>query len=206
MTDESPVHGLDVSRETLERLRVFEQLVLKWNPAINLVSKASLPNFWQRHVVDSMQLLDISGADVPRWCDLGSGGGFPGLVIACIAKGQGRKTQMTLVEADSRKCVFLHEAARQLDLDVTIKNQRIEEMLPAGANIVSARALAPLVKLCGFAARHIAAEGQCIFPKGSRHLEELQDARRVWRFDMVTHPSSTDPTGSVVVLRNLQHA
>lgn len=206
MVKEIPPELSAVSRETLERLQLLEHLVAKWNPAINLVSKPSMADFWERHVVDSLQLFRLAEADSLSWCDLGSGGGFPGLVIASVAKDTGSPTHVTLVESDRRKCVFLREAARQMDLQVTVVNERIEDMPPARATVVSARALAPLPKLCEFAFRHMAEIGQCLFPKGSKHLEELEEARRFWTFDLATHQSTTDPSASIIVLRNLHHA
>jgi 16S rRNA (guanine527-N7)-methyltransferase len=195
----------DVSRETIDRLRLLEELVVKWNPAINLVSKPSLAHLWERHIVDSMPLFEIAGQDSRTWCDFGSGGGFPGLVVASVARELGPQTTVTLVEADSRKCVFLREAARQMDLEVAVLNQRVEDMAPVGARVISARALAPLKKLCDLVAVHAAPGGQYIFPKGARYDEELLDVRRAWSFDLVKHESLTEPSGSILVLRNLHH-
>ena len=195
----------NVSRETIERLRLLQALVVKWNKAINLVSNASLSQIWDRHISDSLQLYDLAEQDVRNWFDLGSGGGFPGLVVAAAARGRDSDMNVTLVESDSRKCVFLREAARQMDLKVSILNQRVEDIAPANADVISARALASLSKLCEMAVRHVSDNGLCIFPKGARHSDEVPEARVSWSFDLVTHQSLTDPSASILVLRNLRH-
>ena len=158
---------MNVSRETLDRLFSFCDLVEKWNPAINLISKSGIAEIWNRHIIDSAQLFQQMPDRAREWCDLGSGGGFPGIVLAILAKQLQPNAQVILVESDRRKSVFLAQASRLLDIDVRVKTQRIEELEPQNADVLSARALAPLSDLCGYAYRHLKPDGVAIFPKGA---------------------------------------
>ncbi|MDZ4312273.1 MAG: 16S rRNA (guanine(527)-N(7))-methyltransferase RsmG [Cypionkella sp.] len=197
---------LNVSRETLERLFDYCELVEKWNPAINLVSKAGIADLWHRHLLDSAQLIQHIPFQGKLWCDLGSGGGFPGMVLAILAKELHPGTNMVLVESDRRKSVFLLEAARLLDVAVSVKTQRIEDLEPQNADVLTARALAPLSSLCDFAFRHLKPEGVAIFPKGAAAAREVQDAKQLWRFDLEQAQSHTDPAALVLALRGIRHA
>lgn len=195
-----------VSRETQERLEALLALTRKWNPAINLVSRASLGDGWTRHVLDSAQLERLAPATAQTWADLGSGGGYPGLVVAVLSRETCPARHVTLVESDQRKATFLREAARQLDLPVQVRAERIEDCAPLAAAVVSARALAPLAALCGFAFRHMAPDGVALFLKGREHAAELDEARKTWRFQEETHPSLTDPQAAVLALREISRA
>lgn len=197
---------LNVSRETMDRLFAFCELVKKWNPAINLVSKSGISQIWDRHVIDSAQLIRQIPAQSGRWCDLGSGGGFPGIVLAVLAKEFQPETQITLVESDRRKAVFLSEAARHLDIAVSIKTQRVEDLEPQNVDVLTARALAPLSSLCGYAYRHLKPDGVAIFPKGAAAEREIEDARKLWQFELDMMQSDTDPEARVLAVRNIQRA
>ena len=197
---------LDVSRETLAQLDALLALVEKWNPAINLVAPGSLADAWQRHVMDSAQLFRFIPANSKKAADFGSGAGFPGLVLAVMAQTVLPHLHMTLVESDKRKATFLSQAARQLGLSVTVRSDRAEVLLPLGADVVTARALAPLTTLCGIAARHMAAEGVAIFPKGTQADKELEDAATHWQFQAEQTQSKTDPAGRILTLKSIQHA
>lgn len=203
---EAEVAGRIVSRETLQQLREFEALVRRWNPAINLVSKASLPVLWERHIVDSAQLLDYCPQDAKHWVDLGAGGGFPGIVVAILAREANAGLRVTLVEADSRKATFLRQAVQALGLSVSVLNDRIESLRNLEADVVSARALASLPELLEFAAQHLQKGGVAIFPKGARHSEELASAQRAWNFDVETHPSLSESGGAILIIRNIERA
>jgi 16S rRNA (guanine527-N7)-methyltransferase len=205
-TGELEVAGRNVSRETLQQLREFEALVRRWNPAINLVSKASLPVLWERHIVDSAQLLDYCPQGAKHWVDLGAGGGFPGLVVAILAREAKADLRVTLVEADARKATFLRQAAQALGLTVSVVNERIESLRNLEADVVSARALASLPELLGFAAQHLQKGGVAIFPKGARHSEELASAQREWNFDVETHPSLSESGAAILIIRNIERA
>jgi len=160
------------------RLRLFAGLVEKWSPKINLVSKADLPHIWERHVQDSLRLLLYVPAGTERAIDLGSGAGFPGLVL-CIATG----IPFDLIESDSRKAAFLMEAVRQTGAPAKIHNTRIEAAAVVPATLITARALAPLDKLLGLAAPLLAPGGICLFPKGRMAADELTAARALWHMD-----------------------
>lgn len=206
MSVERALGGLDVSRETLGRLELFANLVRKWNPAVNLVGRSTVADLWARHIVDSAQIFEIAPADARSWADLGSGGGFPGIVVACLARQFRDGMTVTLVESDQRKAAFLIMAAKELGLDISVRTERIELLQPLGVDVVSARALAPLEKLCAYAFRHMAAAGCAIFPKGARAEEEIAQARRTWMFDLTCFPSLTDPEAQILRIKGLRHA
>lgn len=196
---------LDVSRETLIKLEVMLALVEKWNPAINLVAKASLLDGWQRHVLDSAQLFALIPVHAKKMVDFGSGAGFPGLTLAILAQAALPDLRVTLVESDKRKATFLMQAARQLDVPVTVLTDRAESLTPMSVDVVTARALAPLTTLCGLALRHLAAQGVAILPKGVHADRELTDAATFWRFEAQIVQSQTDPTGRILTLKNIHH-
>jgi 16S rRNA (guanine527-N7)-methyltransferase len=189
---------LDVSRETRDRLTALLALVEKWTRRINLVSAGSLEDGWRRHVVDSVQV-HRAAPPARHWADLGSGGGFPGLVVAVMEAERATPARVSLVESDARKCAFLRAAVRELGLGAEVVSARIEDAPPLGADMLSARALAPLDRLLGYAARHLAPEGLAVFPKGARWREEVQAAERNWSFSLEAIPSITDP--EAVLLR-----
>ena len=144
----------DVSRETFERLEVFSEVLTKWNPKINLVSRKSLEDLWTRHILDSVQVFEIA-PNTKTWLDIGSGGGLPGIIVAILAAERSPETKVTLMESDQRKCAFLRNAARECGVQVTVKSQRIEEAEPESAGVMSARALADLDILLGYSERHL---------------------------------------------------
>ena len=192
--------GRDVSRETLDRLHRLEALIRKWNPAINLVAGSTLSSLWTRHYLDSIQLFDLAPKGAQSWADLGSGGGFPGLIIAILAADERPDMAVTLVESDQRKAAFLSAAARELGLPCTIRAERIEAVAPLSVDVVSARALAPLDTLLGYATRHLAPDGTAIFPKGAGHAEEIARALEHWRFSYQKEPSKSDADGVVLII------
>ena len=134
----------DVSRETQERLEIYGDLLTKWNPRINLVSKKSLDEMWTRHFADSAQIFALAPHSVDHWVDMGSGGGFPGLVVAILGQDGGSPRRMTLIESDARKAAFLRVVIRETGLTATVLNERIEKAAPQSANVLSARALTDL--------------------------------------------------------------
>ncbi|MFT4149243.1 MAG: 16S rRNA (guanine(527)-N(7))-methyltransferase RsmG [Paracoccaceae bacterium] len=195
-----------VSRETRDRLERFAALLLKWNEKINLIGKSTVAQIWDRHIHDSLQIAQIAIGSNPKvWADLGSGGGFPGLVAAIALQGAGSETVFHLVESDQRKAAFLREAARQLETDIVVHASRIEETEPLTASVVSARALAPLRHLCDLSARHLSSGGIAVFPKGASWRSEVEEARTAWAFDLDVHASVTDPQAAILVLRGLCH-
>lgn len=195
----------DVSRETNEQLSHFVAMIKKWNRSINLVSPTTLDDIWDRHIADSAQLLAHRRTDHDLWVDFGSGGGLPALVLAILAKGNGLEVTFRLVESDQRKAVFLNQVIRELGLVASVLCDRVENLRPLGANIVSARAVASLEVLCGWAQRHLVPGGRAIFPKGIRSSEEVLVARRQWAFDIIEVPSMTDAGAKVLILENICH-
>ncbi len=198
--------ALDVSRETQARLQTYAGLLEKWNPRINLVSRATLGALWTRHFLDSAQLLDLAPETTRHWCDLGSGGGFPGLVLAILAPERRPGLRFTLIESDQRKAAFLRTVLRETGAGATVLDSRIEDAPPQTADIVSARALAPLPALLGLAARHLAPQGTGIFPKGVRHEDELRESLELWHFRCEKLPSQTDPDAVILRISELSRA
>lgn len=205
MTDSGALARLPVSRETTERLEALEALLRKWNPAINLVAKSTLPEAWRRHILDSAQIYALAPVQVGHWADLGSGGGFPGLVVAILAHDLDPGRRVTLVESDQRKATFLREAARQLGVSVTVISERIEKTEPLAADVLSARALTGLPGLCAFAERHLRSDGLALFPKGTSWRDEVAEAGRHWKFDITVYPSDTDPSAVVLAMKAISH-
>ncbi len=193
----------NVSRETLARLEAYAALLRKWNRRINLVSRRSLEDLWRRHILDSIQLYQFyeTGATdetLAPWLDLGSGAGFPGLVLAIAGV-----RDVHLVESDGRKCAFLREAARITGAEVTVHNERIEVLSPQGAQTITARALAPLPRLLPLAYGHLIPGGQIILLKGQDVVVELTKATKCWNMSVRHIPSVTDESGSILQLTEI---
>lgn len=195
----------DVSRETHERLTTYLRLLEKWNPKINLVSSSTISDAWSRHFVDSAQLLECAPDEFDTWVDLGSGGGFPGLVIAVLLAKSQPTVQVTLVESDQRKSAFLRTVIRETNLSAKVLSKRIEEADPQAAAVISARALASLPVLLALAARHATPKTTMLFPKGRKWQGELEEAQREWCFKHVAHPSKTDPEAVILRIEEIEH-
>jgi 16S rRNA (guanine527-N7)-methyltransferase len=195
--------AFDVSRETIDQLKIYVALLAQWQKRINLVANATLPEVWHRHVADSAQLVPLA-PDACTWLDLGSGGGFPGLVVAILRHGAGAR--VTLVESDRRKAAFLAEVARQTGITVEIHTARIEQIatqsMLAPVDVVSARALAPLVRLISLSLPFFRHDTVGIFPKGRGAESEIAEARAAWAFDVETIPSLTDEAARIVLVRH----
>ncbi|MEE9588044.1 MAG: 16S rRNA (guanine(527)-N(7))-methyltransferase RsmG [Hyphomicrobiaceae bacterium] len=195
----------DVSRETLECFEVFEDLLRQWQGIKNLVAANSLDDVWLRHFADSAQLLALK-PNAQKWLDLGTGAGFPGMVLAILLRNDSA-ARVTVVESNGRKCAFLRDVARQTGVAVDIVSDRIESVAEhrslAGVEVVTARALAPLGKLLGYAAPFFSASTSGLFLKGRDALKEIKAARKDWRFEVELHPSLTDGNGRIVEIRKL---
>ncbi|MFS4581632.1 16S rRNA (guanine(527)-N(7))-methyltransferase RsmG [Phaeobacter sp. C3_T13_0] len=197
-----PIADLIVSRETYERLKHYEALVRKWSVKINLVSKSTLGNIWERHIVDSLQVCEL--AEHPtNWVDIGSGGGFPGVVAAIVAAERAPDCKVTLVESDHRKCVFLRTAIRECGVNAVVLSERIEEIPSLGAEVLSARALADLTSLLGFAERHLHSDGVALFSKGIQWKKEVDNARSHWQFDLESTKSWTEPEAVILKIKGV---
>jgi 16S rRNA (guanine527-N7)-methyltransferase len=192
----------DVSRETLARLKLFVSLLGDWNARMNLVSAKSLEDVWKRHVWDSAQLFPLLRPGTQSFVDLGSGAGFPGLVLAILLEGRARAV---LYEAIAKKCRFLEEVAHRTGVTVEVRNGRIEEAKPEPFDVVTARACAPLDQLLSYAALFQAKNTQCLFLKGQSVGAELTDAYKSWAMTVERHPSRSDPSGVILDIRELRH-
>lgn len=187
-------------RGTLDKLVDLSALVRKWNPKINLIAKSTETDLWHRHIVDSLQIL-TNGELSARWCDIGAGGGFPGLIVA-IARPE---TEVILIESDQRKCAFLTVAKQQLSLqNVEVRGERIEASAPANADTVSARALTALDNLLPLVSRHMVPHGRAILMKGAQVEQEIATAGQHWDFQVERQASITDPNATILVIRNLR--
>ncbi len=190
----------NVSRETLARLKAYVGLLQDWNARHNLVSAASLPDVWRRHVWDSAQLAQFVPEGARTLADLGSGAGFPGLVLAELLRD---KTQVTLFEATAKKSQFLAAVRERLALNTIVRNERMEDAEFEPFAVVTARACAPLDKLLSYAQHFAAPRSVCLFLKGQNVGSELTQARKSWKMDVQQHPSLTDPSGVVLEIREL---
>jgi 16S rRNA (guanine527-N7)-methyltransferase len=190
---------VSVSRETLARLDRFVATLLTWQRRINLIAPASVRAIWTRHVADSLQLLPLART-AKIWLDLGSGGGFPGLMIACaLAETPGGRVH--LVESNGKKAAFLREAARVTGAPAIVHQARIEQMgvkLDEPVDVVTARALAPLAELLALTEPWLKKSAQGLFPKGQDVGAELTEASKYWNIEAVLVPSKTDPKGRIV--------
>ena len=195
-----------VSRETLDRLEIYEDVLKRWQKAVNLVGPGTLDQVWHRHFADSAQLLWFAPKEAEAWLDLGSGAGFPGLVVAILLaeQGQGR---VTLIESDRRKAAFLSEVARQTGVPVEICCERIEKTATqakfAPVDVITARALAPLDRLLGLAWPFFGDGTVALFLKGRGIEGEIGDASRAWTFEHALQASLTEAEGRIAVIRNL---
>ncbi len=197
------LRAFPVGPTTLARLDGFVDLLRQWNRTINLVARGTLGEVWWRHVADSAQLLAFAPGGARRWVDLGSGGGFPGLVIAVLAAETHLGLEVTLVEGDGRKAAFLATALRAAGVAAGLHAARSETVPPLGADVVSARAVAPLGRLLPLARRHLGPGGLALFPKGATHGSEDADALASCPVEVHKHPSRTDPDAVILEVRGL---
>ena len=188
-----------VSQETLARLKAYADVLADWNARHNLVAKSTLPDLWQRHMWDSAQLASLIPENAKTLADLGSGAGFPGLVLAAMRP----DLAVTLHEATTKKCAFLRAAAERMGLRVTIENARMEDQNKSPCDVVTARACAPLPLLLDYAYRFTGPNSVCLFLKGQNVGSELTEAHKYWNMKASQVPSQTDPSGAIVTVREL---
>jgi len=182
-----------------DRLRAFVDLLLRWNATLNLIAPKDAGVVWERHIADSLQLIPLMPAGVARAVDLGTGGGFPGLVLA-IATG----VKFDLIESDRRKASFLRTAVLETGAPATVHCSRIEDAMVPPAPLVTARALAPLPRLLPLAARFLAADGVCLLLKGAKVEDELTDAQSDWTMTVDRIPSRTGADGMILRIGDLR--
>ena len=194
-----------VSRETLDKLSVFADLLARWNRTARLVAPSTLGSIWHRHMLDSAQLLDHLPTKADKVVDIGTGGGFPGLVLSIIAAERQPCTRFVLVDGNARKCEFLREVCRRTGNGAEIRDVRDSELEPQCADVVTARAVAPLGRLLGMACRHLSEGGTCVFLKGKGVATEIESAAGSWRFEVTATPSRTDGSGRILLIRELTH-
>lgn len=190
----------NVSRETLQRLEAYVALLVEWNARQNMVSKSSLEDVWRRHVWDSAQLAPLLPNSLKTLIDLGSGAGFPALVLAILRP----DVKVSLIEATTKKCRFLAEAARALQVEVDIRNTRIEAGQREGFDAVTARACAPLDLLLTYTSRFQKPDAVNLFLKGQDVEAELKEATKSWKMEVLKHPSQSGP-GTILEIRKLAH-
>jgi len=190
------ISHVNVSRETFERLALYSELLTKWQQKINLVSPDSISNQLNRHFVDSAQLFSLISGKEKSIFDLGSGAGFPGLVLSIMGA-----PSVRLIESDKKKSTFLSEVIRQTGADARVISERIERLSDdMRADLVTSRACAPLGKLLGYAHPLLAEGGRCLFLQGQGAQAEVEEAASDWMFHVEQHPSITDPNGCVLAI------
>jgi 16S rRNA (guanine527-N7)-methyltransferase len=195
----------NVSRETLELVRGYLALLDEWRTRINLIGPNEGRHLWRRHALDSLQLVPLLRPQDKSIADLGTGAGFPGLVLACALAGEGRSdARITLVEKSPRKCEFLRAAARQLKLPADILEQRAEDGPPQAFDLVTARALSPLPRLLEQSENWVGPDGWFLFLKGREATTELAQAQSVWAFDLDVRESISSPGGQVLAIKSLR--
>ena len=198
---EELARAANVSRETLARFEAFVALLSDWNSRQNLVSKSSLADIWKRHIWDSAQLAALIPAEARSLVDLGSGAGFPALILAGLRP----DLRVTLYEATAKKCRFLAEGAAALNVTVDIRNGRIEDAARQAFDVVTARACAPLDVLLAYASRFQGSKTVNLFLKGQNVEAELAEAAISWKMKVQTHLSQSDPTGRILEIRGVAH-
>lgn len=200
--------GLVVSRETTVGLEAYVENLLRWNAKINLVSRSTEAEVWTRHIADSAQVMALAIKDnlSGHWVDVGSGGGLPGLVLAILAREYQPESRFTLVESDKRKAAFLADTSQRLGLRAQIRSERIEKVDPLGADILTARAFAPLPRLLELCHRHLSDGAVALLLKGESYLDEVTDAKKSWNFSVQDTISATNSASRLIKLGGIGHA
>ena len=189
----------NVSRETIEKLEIYISLLQQWNKKINLVSQQGMDQVWKRHVYDSFQLIRYLDSSVKSIADLGSGGGFPGLILALSTD-----IPVILIESDMRKTIFLREVLRQTKTQATVLCQRIENVNAISADVVTARALTSLTQLLEFSKNILNKNGYCLFLKGRSVNLEIEEAQKNWKINYKTFSSQTNADGVIVKINQFE--
>ena len=196
-----------ISPDSLVDYDRWVALLAKWNARINLVAPSTLPDVWLRHALDSAQIIPHIPANARMVVDFGSGAGFPGLAIAIEAKHDGARDQhVHLIESAGKKASFLRTVIRELALPATVHSQRIEAMAPLEADVVTARAFAPLTRLLPMADHHLAPGGRLVLLKGGDLRSEEKDVAADWSYSRTIAPSSSDSSGVIITITDLGRA
>lgn len=184
--------------DLLSKLQTYHTLLLKWQKSINLVSNNSLDDSWNRHFIDSAQLARFITRQKPRIVDIGSGGGFPGLVLAILVDGE-----VHLIESDQKKCIFLSEVSRETNTKVIIHNDRIERSSIAHIDYITSRACSHVSQLLEWTKYLVSHETKCLFLKGKKYSIEIDEAKKDWQFQVNIHPSITDSESAILELTHI---
>ena len=192
-----------VSRETLNSFCEYESLLSKWNKKINLVSKTTLVDIWDRHFLDSGQIINHVDASGKIWVDVGTGAGFPGLVVALLLRDRKIDCDLTLVEKNTKKVFFLNEVIRSFKLNVKVVNNSIDCIEPLNADILTARAFSELKDLIQIANDHRKSQGVCLFLKGENYKLELDKTLNYWFFDYDVFDSLSNPSGKIIRVKQI---
>lgn len=193
-----------VSRETFFKLEKYCQALTDWQSKINLISKNSLQDVWKRHIADSAQLFNLIPPNANNLLDIGSGAGFPGMVLAIISSEKTPYLKITLTESVTKKTLFLNHVKNLLLLDNTdILNDRVEKIKNKKFSVITARAVTALSDLLEYAHPLLDENGICIFPKGKTYQEEITQAQKQWKFSLKTIDSQTSEEGKILVINKL---
>lgn len=195
---------LNVSRETLSDLKSYQSLLVEWQTKFNLVSNSSLPDAWNRHFLDSAQLIKYVPEAAQSMIDFGSGAGFPGLVLAVMVKNRTPYLKITLVESIKKKTLFLNEVANRLKLQVRIVNERIENLPKQKFDMITSRAMCSLDKLLNYAFPFCHKQTTCLFPKGAKWQEEITQAAKQFTFDYKVVDSLLSQEGKILIITNIK--
>ena len=200
---ENLAREFNVSRETIRQLELYAYELIRWQDKINLVGPETLAQVWRRHMLDSAQLVNFIPGDARRIVDMGSGAGFPGLVIAALLGGV-TGLEVCLVEAHVRKSAFLKHILALTGIRATIYNQRLELLRLDPVDVVTSRAMAPVGDLLAYAEPFVAGHTRCVFLKGQNVVSELTNASKCWTITATQHPSRSDSTGTVLVIKDFE--
>ena len=191
--------------ETIYKLSVYRERLVEWNQKFNLIAPSTIPHIWTRHFLDSAQLMPFIPESAHIAADMGSGAGFPGLVLGVMAQGLKKPLQIHVIESTGKKADFLQAVTDELELNIVVRRERIEAIRDLKADIVMARALKPLPDLLGYA-NHLAYKGtRCLFLKGRNISEELTRAQKQWIFQSEIFPSRSDDSGRIIVLSDIRY-
>ena len=197
------IESLNVSRETINSLSEYEALLCKWNRKINLVSPNTLADLWVRHFLDCGQIINHVDASGKKWVDVGTGAGFPGLVVAVLLRDRKIDCDIILVEKNTKKVFFLNEVIRKLNLNVKVVNNNIDTIEPLNADILTARAFSELKNLIGLSTRHRKERGVSLFLKGENYRLELDKTLNYWFFDYDVFDSLSNSAGKIIRVKKI---
>ncbi len=195
--------SFNVSRETQKSFCEYETLISKWSKKINLVSKSTLTDIWERHFLDSAQIINHVDASRKKWVDVGTGAGFPGLVVALLLRDRKIDFDMILVEKNKKKVFFLNEIIRKLDLNAKVVNESIDAIEPLNADILIARAFSELRYLIELGHQHLKEEGVCLFLKGENYRYEIDKTLNYWFFDYDIIDSLSNSYGKIIRVKKI---